>query len=192
MIEIKDRFKVKFADETYDLHDREQRIEYGMKKWEKMIHGLACKYQNSVSGYDDFVQEALLIIIKAADGWIPERGNFHTFLFECIKNGIIDTSTRTRHAVSVPSGSFKLANGEHGMRTIRLNEDLPDESGNVYEHIDICDTIDNFDKYRVGNMYFVEHRTMGEISKFTGISVSTLHRMITEMRRLIQTRLQVC
>ncbi len=189
---VNERYVVEFEGRTYDLHNRQERISFGMAKWEKMIHGMAAKHRNSVLGYEDFVQEANLIIINAADRWIADRGAFDTFCYECIKNGLIDASTRTRHAVSVPSGSFKLAGGEGGIRTTRLNEEIPDESGDAYEVIDIVDTIHNFDHFRVGQMYFVEKRTMEEISEMTGISRSKVGRMITQMKNLIQKRLEVC
>lgn len=190
MKKILDMFHVELEGEVFNLKNREQRIEYGQKKWNRMIRKEASKYKNPVCSYEDFVQEAILMIINAADKWVPTRGKFDTFVYECIKNRLMDVSTRSKYAMSIPSGSIHLSGPEQ--KTIRIREDeIPDTRFNAFENIDICDTIERFDHFRIGKMYFVESFTMKEISESTGISLSKIHRVINDMRRLLKSRLRV-
>ncbi len=179
----------KIGGKTYNLQSREERIEYGIKKWEKMICGMAAKYKSTISDYDDIIQEAMLLIVNAADHWAPERGTFGTFSHECIKNGIMDVFSRNLHAVVVPSGSLKQAK-EDGIRTVRIHDDIADESGDVFELFDLHDTIETFDHFRVGKMYFIEKLTMAEIADMTGISRSRIGRIILKMKQIIKNRLE--
>jgi RNA polymerase sigma factor (sigma-70 family) len=185
---IDERYIGQIQSEIFDLHERDQRIEFARLKWEKYISNVASKFRNSVSGYDDFLQEANFLIIKAADAWNPTRSEarFETYAYTCIRNGLIDFSTRTKGAVSIPSGSLKL--DESNVKTVRLNDEIEDQRNDVFAYADIIDTIESFDHVRIGIMYFVEKRTLEEIAELVGESRSTVHRRVQDMKTLIRSK----
>ena len=187
---IEQRYVGQVGTKIYDLHDRNERIEFVSKKWEKYICNMASKFRNSVSGYDDFLQEANLLIIKASDNWDPNRSKarFETYAFTCIRNGLIDFSTRTKGAVSVPSGSMQLE--ESKFKTLRLNENILDESTkNSIEYTDLLDIIESFEHFRIAKLYFIQRFTLEEIAKEIGESRSTVHRKIQEMKNELKDKL---
>lgn len=180
----------------FDLSDRDQRIEYGIEMLTPKIRGLARLYKNTISQEEDFVQEAMLKIVQVNNDniWNPEKkgaASYTTFLYKCIQNALLDVAFRDKFAMSVPSGSIKSVKSQNRIRGISLSEDLPDERGNVYEHIDLHDTLENFDHCRIGEMYFQERRTMKEIAQITGFSVSKVSRIINRIQELLQSRLAV-
>ena len=186
---IDERYVGQVGSDIYDLHERDQRIKFACHKWEKYISNVAGKFRNSVSGYDDFLQEANLLIIKASDNWDVARSDarFETYVFTCVRNGLIDFSTRTRGAVSIPSGSLKLE--ESQVKTVRLNEEIEDERTDIFEYVDMIDTIESLDHYQIGIMYFVEKQTLEDIATITGESRSTIHRRVHEMKSIIRKKL---
>lgn len=187
---------VEHDGKTFDLSDRDQRIEYGIEKLTPKIHGLARLYSNTISEKEDFVQEAFLKIVEVneAEAWDPNRADaasYVTYLYTCIKNVMLDVAFRDKFAMSVPSGSIKSVKNQYRIRGISLTEDLPDERGDAYEHIDLHDTLESFDHCRIGEMHFQERRTMKEIAAITGFSVSKVSRTINRIRELLQSRLAV-
>lgn len=183
---------VHFNGETYDLSDRKQRIEYAIEKWTPRMNKLAIAFSNPVCDKEDLVQEAKMKIVKAADHWNPnhESGTeWATYAFTAIKNAIIEAATRNSYAMSIPSGSIEAVNTSQ-YRAARLHDDVPDDRGDPKEFLDIIDTLEEFDHFRVGQMYFVERRTMEEIADMTDISRSKVARIISRMKELLRSRLE--
>ncbi len=179
---------------VHDGKTRNERIEYQIKKLTPKIYGLAREYSNSVSEIDDLVQEAMLKIVQVdnAEMWDPNReASYSTYLYTCVKNALYDIAIRDKYAMNIPSGSIKSVKNPWHMRGVPINEDLPDRRSNVYEFIDLRDTLENFDHCRIGEMYFQERRTMKEIAGITGFSVSKVSRIIKAIQELLQSRLAV-
>lgn len=184
---------LEFNDEVFDLEDREQRIDYAIKRWSPMINSMAYRFSNPVCDKDDLVQEAKLRVVHAADLWNPDHSSgtsWETYVFRAIKNAIIDAAVRNNYAMAIPSGSMSSVN-LNAMRAAKLTDEVPDDRGDPREFMEIIDTLEEFDHYRVGEMYFVERRTIKEISELTDISRSTVARIISRMKELLRTRLAV-
>lgn len=177
-----------FEGIVYPLNTRDERITFGIKKWSGYIKGFANRFKNPVSGFEDFVQEANLIIINASDSWDPEKGKFSTYVRTCLHTRLIDFSTRNRGAVSIPSGSIK-PDGAKNIR-VSLSEDALPEIHDPIEYADWMDELESFEHFSIGYMYLVEGRTLEEISEATGIPASTAQRRISEMRNLIAEKIK--
>jgi RNA polymerase sigma factor (sigma-70 family) len=185
---------VHFGGEVYDLSDRNDRIAYAIKKWTPRMNKLAAAFSNPICDRDDLVQEAKLKIVNAADKWDPEHDSgtaWESYAFTAIKNAILEAATRNNYAMTIPSGSVGGLKNKKLLRTAKLTDDLPDERGDPREFLDIVDTLETFDHYRVGHMYFIERRTMHEIAELTNISRSKVARYITRMKELLRARLEV-
>lgn len=184
---------VRFEKQVFDLDDREQRIDYAIKRWTPMINNMAGKFRNPVCDKEDLAQEARLRVVHAADLWNPDHDSgtsWETYAFRAIKNAIIDAAVRSSYAMAIPSGSMSSVN-LNAMRAAKLTDEVPDDRGDPYEFLDLLDTLEEFDHYRVGELYFVERRTINEISELTGISRSKVGRTISRMKELLQARLAV-
>lgn len=178
--------QVVFRDKRYDLDNRDQRIAYAMVRWAPFIERMSRNYENSVADREDFTQEAMMAIVRAADAYDPSRGRFETFMYSCIRNQILDASARTRYVASIPSGSAKDAD-LRSLSPVRLSDEVPDQdSEGMYEAIDLTEGLRHFDRNRMGMMYFVEGYTMQEIADSVGCSLSTVSRVINQIRDRMQ------
>lgn len=181
----------KIDDQIFNLKNINERIEFAQKKWEKYICNFASKHKNAVCGYEDFIQEANLIIVKSAKTWDPQKSSasFENYTYTCLHNGLIDASTRSGNAVVVPSGSLKIAD----VKSSRLTSDIEDIRGNTFEYIDLVDIISSLDFTRreVGKMYFIEKKTIIEIAKKLGESKSSIHRRVNSLKKILRNKLDV-
>jgi len=185
---------VTFAGNEYDLEDRDQRIDFGFKRWNPMMQNMASRLSNSVCDKDDLMQEAYMKIIRSADKWDPNRpdaATFETYIFSAIRNGIIEAAQRSRFAMSIPSGSIGSVDNVDTLKSRRLDVDIPDDRGDPNNFMDICDAIEQFDHYRIAQMYFIEKRTIQEISSMIGSSRSSVARKLCSIKSMLKNKLSV-
>ena len=174
----------------FDLNDREQRIFFAQQKHARFINLKAGRFHSPACGYEDFEQEANLIICKAADDWDPNKSDakFSSYVFSCLRNGLTDLSTRNQGAASVPSGSY-LKETNHS-KTFQLEEEILDTNSHTLEEVDVDDLIESFEHKEIARLYFVEGMTLQEISNEVEESIATIARKIERIKEVIVSRLK--
>ncbi|MHA2009839.1 MAG: sigma-70 family RNA polymerase sigma factor [Candidatus Hodarchaeales archaeon] len=184
-------FTVTLGNKKFDLSDREDRINYSIKKWHLKIKGSAFRLRNVIADESDLYQEAIISIINAADKWKPQHADtFDTFVFRCITNRMKDISIRNRFALNVPSGSLTSDSARKEIpqavtKTKRVVDYIEDRHGSAIDFLDIKDVINAYDKNNIGIMYFMQGKTLKEIANILNISCSTVARRIKIIKKQV-------
>lgn len=178
------------TNSTYDLTRRDERIAFAQDKWGEYITSYANRFKNAVSGYEDFVQEAALIIIKAADAWDPNKSEakYESYVYSSLRNSLMDLSTRTRQGVAIPSGSIKLDQAK-SVKTCKIKDDLCRQDNN-FNQIDILDLIHSCNDSKILLMYYQDGMTIQEIADELRESRSSIHRKLSNSTKIVGKKLK--
>src|SRR6185436_21192536 len=85
-----------------------------IQAWKPLINKLAFRFRNTISSYDDLVNEGIVSLISAIDTYNPEKCNREGYIKTKIVAGIYKTAMESSFALSVPSGSVNHIRDKQG------------------------------------------------------------------------------
>lgn len=168
--------------------------------WMPLIKKLAARYNNTIAGFDDLVQEGILALIEGLNSYDSnDHGHINGYLRNIILRKIYSMAINSSFAVHVPSGSMKLLEKQEGMiKSLKGfhvclydHADEPSYKDSNAEILDIKNLITEYDRDGIARMYFFEGLNYQEISLRTGVSLATISRHINLIRGLVAEKCEM-
>lgn len=88
---------------------------------------------HSYQDEEDLLQEGYISLIRAVKGYVAERGKFSSYLFSCVRNGMISYLRKNRKmplVLSLDSGQWQLPPAEAAAAEDLLTEYFPEDVRN--------------------------------------------------------------
>lgn len=165
---------------------KEQRLQFYLQKWMPSIKKWANRYSNQVCGPEDLISEGILSLIEALKNYDKKRGGIHAYICCCVSSAIKTAAMNNAFAVSIPSGTLTVMKNinQTKLKSVRLDENKITKTviDNTPQIIEITDIIDFFDYNGVAHRYLIDELTYDEISKETGMSISTISRVVNKVK----------
>lgn len=177
-------WKYENQEKEYDLTNIEERIEYGMNVWSGYIKKKSYFYGNKISSQDDFIQEAYLAIVKAAQKFSIEKskatgGSFRTYCFISIKRHLeklYEYSTRQNAVNGYYLGNYDVC----------INEDLA--MNTLIDYINIVESMKG--NSTINEDFFLHGKRKMQIVRERGLSKSQVFYQLNKNKEIFKRKIK--